>query len=298
MHRSGTSATAGALAAIGIPTAPEGDLLVKAGASNARGHWESRSLMEANNMLFRHFGGTWSAPPRLSGDWYEQASLSGIRAESALRFGRAFAQRPALWKDPRLCITLPFWRSLLEPPFAAVFVYRSPMEVAKSLKARSGIPLTYGLASWERHVRSAASNLSGMPTLAADYGQIVDDPHAFAADLVEFLGKLSVDIDPDASSRAGSFFDSDLRHQDDSASEERAFCGTPDRVMESLRSFAGQHHPWEAPDLGDEPEWVEDVLGIASRAERATIDTEAIMGSRAYRFARSMRVLHKKVFGR
>jgi hypothetical protein len=95
------------------------------------------------------------------------------------------------WKDPRNCITLPFWRTVAGPPVAAVFVYRDPVEVAGSLHVREGIGVTYGLALWDRYVRSACANLVGLPTMVADYARMLDEPAAWIRELEDFLRPLA-----------------------------------------------------------------------------------------------------------
>ena len=94
-----------------------------------------------------------------------------------------------VWKDPRNCITLPFWRTVIDPPLAAVFVCRDPQEVARSLVARDGVTLTYGLALWDRYVRSASTNLAGLPTFVADYARILQNPEIWMTEIAEFPGK-------------------------------------------------------------------------------------------------------------
>ncbi|HXW34293.1 MAG TPA: hypothetical protein VEJ87_06915 [Acidimicrobiales bacterium] len=297
MHRSGTSATAGAIAAMGINPPRDDDLMVDPGASNEKGHWESRSLLEVNNLLIRHYGGTWSAPALPDPDWYRDPVFEGLRAEASRRFAQAFDKSPSVWKDPRLCLTLPFWTSVITLPVAAIFVFRDPMEVAISLQARSEIPITYGLASWDRHVRCAAANLSGIPTLAVDYGNLVTDPAGFADEVVDFFANLSLEVEVDARDRVTKFLDQDLRHQRDIAYDPHLL-QTLGEVMDVLRSKAGQHHPWTSPELGSEPGWVDDVLSLAARSERALAEIDSFRSSPAYRFAQSIRKVHKKIVRR
>lgn len=284
MHRSGTSTTTGMLGRLGLAMPPDGDR-VPADDSNERGHWESRSLIRVNNRLIRHFGGTLYSPPNLPTGWEDAAELDQMRADAVRRFAACFPSRPLAWKDPRTCITLPFWLTAVEPPAAAVFVVRDPLEVARSLRLRSDIRVVHGLASWERYVRAAATNLRGIPTLAAEYGRILADPSGWADELAEFLRSLGVEVFPDAVRDAASFVDPSLHHQRATDDHPDAVTVASRELFELLRARTGVHDPWTVPELGPEPEWVHDVLTLARDNETLRVRLASLQRSRAYRAA-------------
>jgi hypothetical protein len=288
MHRSGTSATAGLLAHLGLAVPSPEDLLASSRAANERGHWESRGLLRFNNRLLRHLGGTWSTPPRLEPGWEGEASLDSWREEAASVFGDILPARPAVWKDPRNCVLLPFWRTVLAPPVAAVFVLRHPAEVSASLRARDAMPVTYGLAVWERYVRSAAAGLTGLPTLVGDYRALVADPEGWCERVVGFLEQCDVGVDPAARAGAAGFVDGDLRHQRIPSEQGEAAMASTTELWRLLAARTGEHRPWLGPDLGSEPQWVDDVLTVAREAEVARIEQAALNSSRAYRVARAV----------
>lgn len=283
MHRSGTSATTGMLGRLGLAMPAESDL-VPADGSNERGHWESRSLVRCNNRILRHFGGTVFAPPHLEPGWAAAAELDGLRAEAAARFAATFPARPLAWKDPRTCVTLPFWRTVVEPPAAAVLVLRDPVEVARSLQRRSGLLLVHGLALWQRSVRAAAADLDGMATLACDYRHVAEDPVGWASELVEFLAAVGVAVGagPDEAAR---FVDRGLRHERPDDGGVDGLAAAARDVYEALRTRQGAHHPWAAPDLGPEPPWVDEVLTLTRRHEELGIAHASLRSSRVVRVA-------------
>ena len=90
---------------------------------------------------------------------------------------------PVVWKDPRACLLLPYWRSVLPGPLTAVLVWREPLAVARSLQTRDGIPLADGLALWEHYNRSAATGLQGVDTYVLDYASRGRRPGASLAPL-------------------------------------------------------------------------------------------------------------------
>ena len=163
MHRSGTSATTGLITKLGLRGPAEDDVF-RGSRFNAQGNKESVTLTGFNEEILLSLGGEWSAPTVLEPHWEKAPAMVDRRSRASALLTQAFGSQPFVWKDPRNCLLLPFWRGIASPD-AAVFVYRNPLEVAGSIRARNHTPLTHGLALWERYVRSAAANLEGIPTL-------------------------------------------------------------------------------------------------------------------------------------
>jgi len=305
MHRSGTSATAAVLGRLGLASPPAREL-VPATATNRHGHVESRTLLQLNNRLLRVLGGTWSAPPRLSPGWERADDLGPLRTEASSLFTTVFPRLPAAWKDPRNCILLPFWRTVVPPPAAAVLVYRDPLEVAGSLRRRDGIPLTGGLAIWERYLRAACANLDGLPTLCSDYHSLVDDPAQWCTTAASFLARLGVVVEEERIAQASDSVDRTLRHERrDAEAESDGKPGAPEgaggagwgesqgRILETLRSRHGAHHPWHSPDLGSEPDWVGDVLDMQLEIDLLQRSQDSLAASRAHRVAAGVQKLRR-----
>jgi hypothetical protein len=266
MHRSGTSAVAGILTRLGVTGPSDGDL-VPATMSNQRGHFESRALTAIDNQLLHILGGTWSAPPLLEPGWEQRRAVTGLRVPAQRTFRSAFPARPLAWKDPRNCLVLPFWRSVLEAPLAAVLVYRDGLEVAHSLRNRTGLSLTHGLALWERYVRTSCADLAGLPTFVTGYGTLLDDPSSTCGDLQRFLGAVGVDVDPDRLQPAIDSLDSGLRHERSPSDGPGATVHLEGELMAALAGLDGAHDRWHPPDLGPEPPWVDDVLSLRREYE-------------------------------
>ena len=146
-HRSGTSLLASVLLdAIGVEEDARGGELHLA-LDNPMGFFESKRLVEMNDLLLQTIGSNWDFPSILAPAW-DSPDLIEI-----LRPWRAQMARYALthqWvdKDPRLCLTYPAYLHLLlrRVPLAAVL--REPLAVATSLFARNGIAVEGGLALW------------------------------------------------------------------------------------------------------------------------------------------------------
>jgi hypothetical protein len=259
MHRSGTSAVTGLITMLGLRGPAENDL-IHPGPGNKRGTKESRTLTDFNESILVSLGGGWSAPPLLEPHWEKAPAVVDRRARATKLMAATFGSQPFVWKDPRNCLLLPFWRTEIAPPDAAVFVYRNPLEVARSLQARNGFPITHGLALWERYVRSAAVHVAGIPTLVVGFERVLGETGAWCGELVEFFDAVGLPADRGSLDRAGQSLASALRHQRLSASPSNGIHASQRSVFDALERMQGAHLPWSSPDLGDEPDWVEDVL--------------------------------------
>ena len=188
MHRSGTSAVTGALAALGMGVPREEDRFPPRPANPE--HWESESITMANEAILQGLGGTWDAPPEIP-QGHESGDLMGHIADLKPLFRSAFTTAGAqVWKDPRICLLLPYYRQILPQPLCALFVWRSPLAVAKSLQQRDGLPLPEGLALWEHYNRCALEVLHGIDFHVIEYEMFVADPQGSLESVTAWLSSL------------------------------------------------------------------------------------------------------------
>jgi hypothetical protein len=259
MHRSGTSAVTGLLVQLGLHGPGEEDVPAVT-RWNARGNFESARLIRFNDQMLIDHGGSWGAPRPFDTGWETAPEVADRRVRAARIIGKVFGSDPFVFKDPRNCLTLPFWRTVIAPPAAAVLVYRNPLEVAGSMRARNGITMTHGLALWERYVRSSMAGLDGVPTLVVGFDRVLDDAVTWCGELTEFLGGVGIGCDVSALDRAARSLDGQLRHVHHTTPQVGGIHETQRQLLEALGERDGAHLPWAAPDVGDEPSWVEDVL--------------------------------------
>lgn len=147
MHRSGTSLIANLLHVCGLDLGPATDLL-PAADNNPQGFWESRSFLRLNDALLKELGGSWMRPARLDvPGWENERYLERLdgRARNLLKVfdGR----EPWGWKDPRNCLTLPWWQRLL-PRMKVLICVRNPLAVAESLRVRDGFSSAASFDLW------------------------------------------------------------------------------------------------------------------------------------------------------
>ncbi len=172
MHRSGTSAVAGALVRAGW-TVPGTAIR---NWDNPRGHFESTALIRLNEEVLAASGGHWlAAPPEVR--WTPEH----LQARGHL------ITPGAVLKDPRSLLAWPFWR---DAPVRFLGVVRHPIAVARSLGAWRGMPLAEGLALWLAHNRPLVE--AGIPTLVFD-----GDVERVRADLAALVEDLGGDLDPE-----------------------------------------------------------------------------------------------------
>jgi hypothetical protein len=286
MHRGGTSATAGLLVRLGFSGPPPGDL-VPAADSNERGHWESRTVIRCNARLLRTLDSRGFEPPPITLDWEDESHRIGAQIERWYK--KSYSGSPVVVKDPRMCLTLSFWRKALPVPLAAVFVLRDPLRVARSLNARDGLAMSLGLALWDRYMRSASVGLAGAPTLVLDYDQMVSDPAAATSTIAEFANSLGIDVLPEKQADASTWLDPELRHQRPQADDYAAMATVQDQVFETLASRSGTYGAWDPPTLPDPPLWVDDCITLRHTFGTAHRELGQLKGSRTYKVASKLR---------
>lgn len=156
MHRSGTSAVAGALTMLG-GGAPKH--LMPSRPKNPRGFFELVPFMHFHNALLVSAGSHWQDWQKFNPAWYRSPHAGTLKQRAKKLFEAEFGQAPLpVLKDPRICRFLPFWVEVLKEMEAIpriLIPVRSPLEVAHSLETRNGLPLTKGLLLWLRHVLDA-----------------------------------------------------------------------------------------------------------------------------------------------
>ena len=157
MHRSGTSAAALALARMGWSLGA--DLLETQADINRDGFGENRRLVALNEKLLDHFGTAWFELFDWPADWEKTAEAGDFLKEAKIIFTEQFqGEQQILLKDPRLCLTLPFWmQALKEAGFAVrvILQWRHPQAVAQSLKSRDSLPIPAGLLLWLHYTLAA-----------------------------------------------------------------------------------------------------------------------------------------------
>jgi hypothetical protein len=184
MHRSGTSALCAALQNVGVHF---GSGLLKAiEGVNDEGFWEDADVVALNDSLLTKLGLAWYSlsPNAAEVDWTaEQFDKEHSQATEILQ--RGFGGGVEAVKDPRFCLTLPFWLDCcarLERKIQVICISRPPLEVAQSLEKRDGFPLSYGLRLVESYQRSLEAHAPA-DACRLTFEQLLQDPKVALSEL-------------------------------------------------------------------------------------------------------------------
>jgi hypothetical protein len=253
MHRSGTSVATRLVSLMGFSPGPDDDLL-PAHRDNPTGYWENASLVAANDEILAALQSDWSRPPRLEEGWERRPEVDALRPRFRALAASVLGTGHWVWKDPRTCLTLPFWLTVLDEDVSIVLIHRNPLEVAQSLRARDGFAVPVGLALWERYVRSSLAAVEGRAVCVTSYEQLVADPHAWCRRVADFLH--CAPADPDE-------VHADLRHSSVSAealSSHPSVSSAERAIHAALATCDGPHEAFASPGLPPETPWVEALL--------------------------------------
>ena len=273
MHRSGTSAVTGALGNLGFAVPVDEDRWEP--SSDNPDHWESRALAIYCDLLLDRLGGTWDRPPDSMSDGELHERLGDELGDPSVPAHHAFPKPgPVVWKDPRTCLLLPYWRAQLPSPLAAVFIWRRPLSVARSLQARDRMHLADGVALWERYNRCALKGLVGVDTFVTRYEEIVEDPTEHVGAMANWLGGLPQFADHagswDLASAAASISPELLRQQ--STGDADLLLPEQQELVRHLEGLEGPHRPLSSSPEGAESPWAEALLG--DRHQLATLSRQ------------------------
>lgn len=214
MHRSGTSALAGAVHRLG---AAVGSDVAEAPDGNVRGYYEQSCVFDLHEDLLEAYGSSWDdiAPPA----WLAKAGETAVedfqlRLKDLLR--EEFADAP-LWvvKDPRLCLLLPLWLPVLaqlEVTPYALCAYRPAAEVADSLARRNRFSVDKSNLLWFDHVVAAERASRGLRRCFIAFDELLGHP---VQTLERASSQLGIDWPRSPADRAKSldrFIDPGLRH--------------------------------------------------------------------------------------
>jgi len=185
MHRSGTSVVTRMLNLLGVSLGPEEEL-VPSSRLNPAGFWENERIVELDDELLAALGGDAWSPPVLADGWEQATELDGLRARAASLVGSLTEGTEIVgWKDPRLSLTLPFWRTVT-PITHVVHCLRDPSEAAPSFARWHPLDIEDAGELWLRCVVSACR--AAPEQLLVVYDDVLAEPAAVARRLATALG--------------------------------------------------------------------------------------------------------------
>lgn len=215
MHRSGTSTVTRALNLLGAYLGEDADLMPPL-PENPEGFWERMDIWALQDRILSVMGRDWTTIMPLPENWHTADKMRPLKDELIELVIGAFGEKALwAWKDPRTCLLLPLWNDVLAElglEQKVVFVIRNPLDVARSLEKRNGVPLNIGLAMWFNYNLAALNGIDGLETVFVLYDSFLSN---WKTELRKCSDALGIDWPADDSElieKMTSFLRHDLRH--------------------------------------------------------------------------------------
>lgn len=182
MHRSGTSMIAGVLNILGVNMGKE---LMGKHPSNPLGHFEDLDFYKLNLRILGKAGGNWSNPPTREAILMQKKEFdleikSLVEKKNKGIWG---------WKDPRNSLTIELYLSYLKNPYFIV-CYRTPEEVAKSLKRRDNLSIEDGIKIkniYDSRIKIFFEKNSKLDRLDLNYKEVTMNSKKWVRKIINFL---------------------------------------------------------------------------------------------------------------
>ena len=209
MHRSGTSVVAGLVSILG---AYAGADLMKPTKDNPKGYYENTSVYVLNKRILSENSVNWD-DDSFSCDDIKQNKFEEyvLAAKEVIKDQLKYAKKIVI-KDPRICILFPIWKEAfkeLNTQVKVLLVYRSPLEVAQSLKKRDNMPLEKGMMLWTHHLFKSEFYSRPYARLYIEYDA---DFHDFDLFLEKLAGFIGVELSQFIKKRANELYSPSLKH--------------------------------------------------------------------------------------
>lgn len=167
MHRSGTSLTAQLCHELGWRVTGPEEFLRQGNRYNPQGYWETSDLVTINRRILYALGGDWHVAPHFRPQWEDAPELVPLKRQ-AQAFIQQISTPQATWKDPRLTLTLPFWKPLIRD-VRYIICIRNPLDVALSLYRRDHMTQERALTLWLLYTTQALLNTQQTRRLVVFY---------------------------------------------------------------------------------------------------------------------------------
>jgi hypothetical protein len=209
MHRSGTSLAAEIAHRWGAYI--DTSLLLETNDGNPGGYWEHRPLVELNDKLLATVHSSWKVPPSDDGQRHlARLARKGSFRDRARRLLATLNPNQSvwLWKDPRLCILLPFWKEIWGSVVYLVPV-RDPMAVSSSLCARGDFSMPSALLLWQKYMSTVISDHDVLSkAFFFSYEELLHDSPNVCDRICRFLDKNTGTDDQNRESRLARMLES------------------------------------------------------------------------------------------
>ncbi|MEM9003746.1 MAG: hypothetical protein AAGE59_09510 [Cyanobacteria bacterium P01_F01_bin.86] len=196
MHRSGSSLLTKGLESCQVNL---GSNLMQPGADNKKGFFEDLEMNAINEQILAAQDYQWSlvgsSPKDLSTD-ENRSFIERIKTFMTTKVKSADSESFLGLKDPRFCRTLPYWITAakeLNMQKKVLFLNRSSLSSAESLRKRNGFSLLGGQTLWLDYSNEALKHLRGERVLLVHLEHFI---HAMKTTLQHICHFLGTELDP------------------------------------------------------------------------------------------------------
>lgn len=223
MARSGTSAIASGLDALGVPF---GDQLAPAKSLwNPKGFWEDTDIVyNVNRSVMYAIDYTWSEVNWQQAFSEQNNHLNRIKDYAVGILKSRFTGTDYFgFKDPRTAKIVPFWKSVfdqmseVDEPLTDhyVIVLRNPLSSAYSYQRVTGCDLETGILLWlVMHLIPAICDTNGKHRLVVSYESMMKDPKTQLNRMKQFFNFPLAQDEARLTSYTSQFLDKSLQHFD------------------------------------------------------------------------------------
>jgi glycosyltransferase involved in cell wall biosynthesis len=215
MHRSGTSALAGAICALGA-AAPK-KTLMGPHPCNQKGLFEAFDLAQAHDEFLKAAGSFWHDWRKLDLQWASSKAAAPHFERIRTVIVDEFGDEPLIvLKDPRICRFVPYTLSILDDLNVrpvAVLPVRNPLEVALSLQQRDNFDVPKSIMLWLRHVLDAEYYSRSLRRYFVSFDGLLQDWRRHVDRIAEQTGIAWPDRSDRSSAAIDQFLTRDLYHE-------------------------------------------------------------------------------------
>lgn len=215
MHRSGTSLMSGILNKLGVYFGKNEDLIPPR-KDNPEGFWELSEIVSFHEDLLKELSSNTNSTIPLQDINFENKILQPYKKRLKEIINKHFSGQSLWgWKDPRTCVFLPLWLEVLyemDIDIKFIIQFRNPVDVAKSLEKRNGLPKNRAYRSWYLHNLQALKWSSNYKRISVNYDTLLADWELVISNVSKFLNVTSLEDDPELKHLINSFIRKDLRH--------------------------------------------------------------------------------------
>lgn len=291
MHRSGTSAIARGLQALGVDLG--NNLMPPAPDNNDKGFYEDLDINGLNIELLNVLDSDWHALSLIPSSAFDQENLAPFTLRAIALLRAKMGDQIFGFKDPRITRLLPFWQAVfnhLNVSPSYVIAVRHPMSVMQSLQRRDGFDKEKSYYLWLEHVLPTIFETADYDRVFVDFDLLMADPKAQLRRIAQAL-----DLPFSASSSGvkeymGEFLDEALRHAQFEFEDLHSDSTVPPDVInayEVLVQLARDEIKIDGPEvaeifgqLNSRLQSLQPVLNYTTRLERKVAERDAQIANR------------------